>query len=97
LPGGSLEYGESAEEATLREVWEETGLRIEVQRLLLVKTWKPDRIGLYYLCRIMDGEFHPSDEVSEMGYFSLDKLPDVATLDVDMIKRLFEMMEHELA
>jgi ADP-ribose pyrophosphatase YjhB (NUDIX family) len=97
LPGGSLEYGESAEDAALREVWEETGLRIEIERLLLVKTWKPDRVGLYYLCRIADGEFHPSDEVSEMRYFTRDDLPDVASQDVDMIKRLYEMKEHELA
>jgi 8-oxo-dGTP pyrophosphatase MutT (NUDIX family) len=31
LPGGGLEAGESAESATLREVMEETGLRVELQ------------------------------------------------------------------
>jgi ADP-ribose pyrophosphatase YjhB (NUDIX family) len=97
LPGGSLEYGESAEEATMREVREETGLHIEIEKLLLAKTWKPDRVGLYYLCRITDGEFLPSDEVSEMGYFSSGNLPDVSSLDVEMIKHLFGMLEHELA
>jgi ADP-ribose pyrophosphatase YjhB (NUDIX family) len=97
LPGGSLEYGESAEEATLREVWEETGLRLEIERLLFVKTWYPDRVGLYYLCKIANGEFHPSDEVSELGYFSLSNLPDVSSLDVDLIKQLFGMMVYELA
>lgn len=88
LPGGSLDYGESAEDAALREVWEETGFQVEIERLLLVKTWRPDRLGLYYLCKIIGGEFRPTDEVSEFGYFSLEHLPDVRPVDVNMIKQL---------
>jgi len=92
LPGGSLEYGETAEEALLREIWEETSLRIEIERFMFVKTWKPDRVGLYYLCRIKDGEFHPSDEVSELDYFSPDALPDVRSQDVALIKQICVMI-----
>ena len=97
LPGGSLDYGESPEDAVKREVWEETGLNIEIERFLLVKTWSPDRVGLYYLCEIIGGELHPTDEVSEAGYFSLDDLPDVRPLDVAMIESLYKIVEHELA
>jgi 8-oxo-dGTP diphosphatase len=97
LPGGSLEYGEHPEEAVIREVWEETGLNICIEKLLLVDSWLPDRVGLYYLCRITDGIFHPSDEVSEFDYFSLDNLPDVRSLDRDLIKRLHQLVDHELA
>jgi ADP-ribose pyrophosphatase YjhB (NUDIX family) len=97
LPGGSLEYGETAEEALLREIWEETSLTIEIEKFLFVKTWKPDRVGLYYLCRIKDGEFHPSDEVCELDYFSPDNLPDVRSQDVDLIKQICEEAVYELA
>lgn len=97
LPGGGLEYGEHPEEAVIREVWEETGLKVCIEKLLLVNAWRPDRVGLYYLCRIIDGTFCPSDEVSEFAYFSLDDLPDVRSLDRDMIKRLHGLVEHELA
>jgi ADP-ribose pyrophosphatase YjhB (NUDIX family) len=97
LPGGSLEYGEHPEEAVIREVWEETGLHICIEKLLLVKSWQPDRVGMYYLCRITGGTFYPSDEVSEFAYFSLDNLPDVRPWDQDMIKRLHGLAEHELA
>ena len=97
LPGGGLEYGEHPEEAIIREVWEETGLRVCVEKLLLINTLRPDRVGMYYLCKITGGTFYPSDEVSEFAYFSLDNLPDVRSFDRDMLKRLHGMVEHELA
>lgn len=34
LPGGGLEAGETPAEAAVREVWEETGLRVQAIRLL---------------------------------------------------------------
>ena len=97
LPGGSLEYGEHPEKAVIREVLEETGLKICIERFLLVNSWRPDRVGLYYLCRIVDGTFLPSEEVSEFAYFSVEDLPDIHPIDVGMIKRLHRMVEHELA
>ena len=97
LPGGSLEYSEHPEEAVIREVWEETGLRVNIERLLMVNSWAPDRVGMYYLCRITGGTFSPSDEVSEFAYFSLDNLPDVRPLDRDMIIQLHGLVQHELA
>jgi ADP-ribose pyrophosphatase YjhB (NUDIX family) len=97
LPGGSLEYGEHPEEAAIREVWEETHLHVCIEKLLLVNSWLPDRVGMYYLCRITGGTFYPSDEVSEFAYFPLDNLPDVRPLDRDMIRRLHRLVDHELA
>ena len=93
LPGGSLEYSETAEEAVKREVWEEIGLMIEIKRLLFVKTWSPDRVGMYYLCEITGGEIHSTDEVSEAGYFSLDDLPDVRSVDINLIQELYHLTE----
>lgn len=90
LPGGSLNYGEPPEEAVIREVREETSLKVAVEELVFVKTWIPDRVGLYYLCSIVEGEFQPSDEVSEYGYFSLDALPDVRPLDVYLIQQIYD-------
>ena len=97
LPGGNLDYNEPPEETTVREMLEETALNIAIEKFLFVKTWTPDRVGLYYLCRIESGVFQPSDEVSELGYFSLENLPDVRPLDVDLIKQLYRMVDYELA
>ena len=100
LPGGGLEYGESAEDAVIREVWEETGLNVEIEKLLLNKTFAPDKFAMYYLCTIKSGVFQASDEVSEYGYYSLDNLPDIRPRDYELINEIYEAMgfkEHELA
>jgi 8-oxo-dGTP diphosphatase len=37
LPGGAVESAETTEQAAVREVWEETGLLVDVDRLLFVE------------------------------------------------------------
>lgn len=46
LPGGQVEAGESVTEACEREMWEETGLRVRVARLLGVYS-SPHRLLEY--------------------------------------------------
>jgi len=95
LPGGALEYGESADEAVIREVWEETGFHVRIEKLLLHKTFYPDKFAMYYLCAITDGVFQPSDEVSEYGYFSLDNLPDIRPRDYELIHEIYTLMGYK--
>jgi len=97
LPGGGLERGESPETAVIRELFEEISFEVEVEKLLFVKTMWTDRVGIYYLCKHVAGEFLPSDEISELGYFRMDNLPDVRPIDVALIREIFEVVEHELA
>jgi len=97
LPGGGVERGESPDDAVVRELFEETSIEVKVDRVLFVKSMRPDRVGIYYLCRHVGGEFLPSDEVSEFGYFHLENLPDVRPFDVGLIREIYEAMEYELA
>lgn len=76
LPGGVLEAGESVDQAAVREVEEETRLRIRLGRLIGVYS-KPGENGLAITFEgfIVGGELAPDREVIEVGYFSPAKLP----------------------
>lgn len=65
LPGGRMEFGETAEETLIREVAEETNYMIEPIRLL--DTWNfvaedYQITGIIYYCKIKDGSLKLSDE-----------------------------------
>lgn len=76
LPGGHLESGESVTEGIAREVKEETGLDVEVIRLVGVYS-NPHRVlqyddgarfhvvALHFEARIVSGQLTTSDETSE--------------------------------
>ena len=87
IPAGGLEYGEQPKDAIVREFFEETGMTIEVQRLLLAESSRYDRhIGLVYLCKITGGEFHESHEVVAIEYFDVENLPPMLFDEQDLIK-----------
>lgn len=77
FPGGGIERGEKPEEACLREVYEETGLKARIQRKALFL--KPvNRLASethVFLCEIESGEPQLSNETRQIAYFPLDKLP----------------------
>lgn len=85
VPGGGMESGESAAEACEREVWEETGLKVRVMRLVGVYS-NPDQLVIYpdgnkaffvvmsFEAEILSGELGLSNETTAFGYFSLEEM-----------------------
>lgn len=85
LPGGAMEAGESAAEACEREVWEETGLRVRVKRLLGVYS-NPDQLVIYpdgnkaffvvlnFEVEMISGELGLSNETTAFGYYSVQEM-----------------------
>ncbi len=76
LPGGRMEFGETAEETLKREIMEETGLIVRPIKLL--DTWnliKEDYqiAGIIYLCTLEDGQVRLSDEHDEFKWIKADK------------------------
>ncbi len=76
LPGGYMKTGEHPREALEREIKEETGLVVCTDELLKTRTDRETaRLDICYSGTLIGGEFTPTDEVSEYGFFAVDKLP----------------------
>ena len=95
IPAGGLEYGEQPENAVVREFFEETGIQIKVEKLLLAESSKEDQrnISLIFLCTIVNGTFRESFEISEMKYFDVNDLPQMLFAEKDLIRAVVKSLK----
>jgi 8-oxo-dGTP diphosphatase len=93
LPGGGLEYGESPECGIRREVWEETGYEVDVERLLSAESSTEfHHVSLIYLCKIVGGSFVPNLETSQVKFFARDGLPELLYTEKLLIERVAKQL-----
>jgi 8-oxo-dGTP diphosphatase len=87
LPKGKLDPGESFEDAALREVWEETGMRCELGRELGETHYEDNKgrpkVVRYWAMGGCEGEFEPNDEVDELRWVSLAEAREMLSYDFD--------------
>ncbi|SHU93205.1 Putative MutT/NUDIX-like protein [Mycobacteroides abscessus subsp. abscessus] len=74
-PGGVLELGESFEEGVRREVLEETGIEVSIERLTGVyKNLTHGIVALVYRCRPAGGDTHPTAEAREVRWMTREQV-----------------------
>ena len=87
LPKGKLDAGESFEEAAVREVQEETGVRARLVRELPSTSYRVggrQKIVRYWLMDVEhEGPFEPNDETDQLRWAPLDDALRLLTYDRD--------------
>jgi ADP-ribose pyrophosphatase YjhB (NUDIX family) len=90
IPGGYCDYGESLEQAAVREAREETGLTVEL--IEQFHTYSDPRrdprqhnITTVYIARAIGGILQAQDDAQEIGVFTEADLPAELAFDHDQI------------
>jgi len=99
VPGGTVELGESLEQALVREMREETGLEVAPLEVLTVFD-RIERDGervvyhyviVDYLCRWLGGEARAASDALEAAWAALDDLPryDLPQKALEVVQEAF--------
>lgn len=103
IPGGSVEFGETFEQAIKREMREEVGVEIEVIELLgicdhIIPNENQHWVSPTYICKIKKGipQILEPSKCAEIGWFSIEeaeKLPlsIVTKYDISLLKRKYDL------
>lgn len=100
LPGGGVKFRERADECIVREIEEETGLTVEVGRLLWVRDCLEEShdhsVELFFLAKMVGGEFEGHREVKEgfeYLFLSLEALDEIVFYPKSFIPKLKVLKE----
>jgi len=96
LPGGFIDYSETAENAVVREIKEETGISSRVVNVATIAS-KPDRdprghtVSILYILESKGNDEPKSgDDADDARWFSLNSKPDLAFDHSQLVEELLE-------
>ncbi|MEX0314313.1 MAG: NUDIX hydrolase N-terminal domain-containing protein [Allomuricauda sp.] len=101
IPGGWADIGSTPSEIAIKEVAEETGLKVEVVKLIAVydKQMHPHPPEPYYiyklmfLCKVVGGELKAGFDMLDVGFFTLNNLPELSKERIleSQLKHLYQL------
>jgi 8-oxo-dGTP diphosphatase len=85
LPGGFVDYGESLEEAAVRDAREETALAVTLLKQFHTysdrsRDPRQHTISTVFIAQA-SGKAEAGDDAAELGFFGEDTLPDIMAFD----------------
>lgn len=87
LPGGYIKSKEHPFEALEREIMEESGFVVSADEQLKIRTDREtSRLDVTIVGKYIGGEFNPSHEVSEYGFFAFVNLPLISKRQLLLIE-----------
>jgi 8-oxo-dGTP pyrophosphatase MutT (NUDIX family) len=87
LPGGWLKHAESPETGLVREVFEETGLRVRVDTLLAAEFFGDTQLDLLFRCTVERGSYQSSDETGLHRWAAPEDLPELLPNQLAMLRK----------
>ncbi len=102
FPGGGLEYGELLRESIVREVNEEFGMHIQVEKLLdvvdhIIPEEKQHWVSPSYLCKYIDGNprILEPEKCEAFGWFTLEQIEkmDISIASASNFRALKEYLK----
>ena len=90
IPGGRLNPGESYEDAMYREVYEETGLKVDILYPIYVGEWRPvikgvphQIIAIFTVCKVKSTDVKLSEEHDDFKWVDPANMGNINTTDPD--------------
>jgi 8-oxo-dGTP diphosphatase len=97
IPCGYVEYDEDVRDAAKREFREETGLSVEVGEVYAVHSnfhnAEMHSVGIWFRGTLIGGVLQPADDLNEVAYVPLDRLPANLAFPTDHL--VLEQLKHD--